>query len=346
VAFFSVKSEQTFGLDVDETSIKMVQLQQGTQGYSVAGAAWSELPASVKRSTDPMQVTVDALREGLEKSEISSRHAVTGIGGDDVSLRCFEFPALEKKELSQAILLEAEQSCPFELDSSVVDYYIHDAVDERVKGVTVAARKDAIVEKERLIQDSGLQCALMDVNDLALLNCFNETETLQENQSAILLNIGSTMSHLIVLRHGCDPFFRNIPHGQKQFVKELANEHEESPQTIQKILFDPQALGSSQLNLTISLTRIFQPLISDIMETIRYYHTQHKVDSLDRMLVSGDFSLVTHFNEVLDAHLPFPVECWNPFTKMSCQKSAPLNDLLIQSGSAMVIAAGLAMRRI
>jgi len=346
VAFMKIKSEQTFGLDVDETSIKMVQLQQGAQGYSVAGAAWSELPASAKRSTGSRQVMSDALREGLEKSGISSRHAVTGIGGDDVALRCFEFPALEKKELSQAILLDAEQSNPFDLESSVVDYHIHDAADERVKGVTVAARKNAIAEKEQLIQDSGLNCALMDVNDLALLNCFNETETLQENQSAILLNIGSTMSHLIVVRHGCDPFFRNISHGQKQFVKELADEHEESPQAIQKILFDPQALGNSELNLTISLTRICQPLISDIMETIRYYYTQHKVDSLDRMLVCGDFSLVIHFNEVLNAHLPFPVECWNPFTKMRCQKSAPFNDLLSHSGSAMAVAAGLAMRKI
>lgn len=346
MAFFSKKSEQTFGLDVDETSIKMVQLQHDAQGYRVTGAAWSDLVTAAKDSTDLRQVTINALQQGLDKSGISSRHAVAGIGGDDVSLRCFEFPALDKKELSQAIVLDAEQSNPFELDASVMDYYMHPATDNQVKGVTATAQNNAIAQKQQLIHDSGLNCALMDVNDLALLNCFNETETLQENQTAIILNIGSTVSNLIVLRHGSDPFFRNISHGQTQFVKELADEHEESPADIQKILFAPPKAGNSQVNLSISLSRICQPLISDVTETIRYYQVQHKIDSLDRMLICGDFSLALHFNDILEAHLPVPVECWNPFTKMRCPKTAPFNDLLSHSGSALVVAAGLAMRSI
>ena len=96
----------------------------------------------------------------------------------------------------------------------------------------------------------------------------------------------------------------------------------------------------------MSLTRICQSLISDIMETIRYYYIHHKVDSIDRMLICGDFSLVTHFIEVLDAHLPLPVEAWNPITKMRCNAISSTKELLEQSGPALVVAAGLAMRTI
>lgn len=357
MAFIQRRNEQTFGFDLDGNSVKLVQLRRDHDGYKVVGASRTDIASSQSDpAEDQYTLSRQALEQGLQASGIRAHQAVASVGGEDVALSTFELPRLDRKELEQAILLDAEQTCPFDFEASVVDFCLFDDDDadtdtlstksDQVCGVAVSALKQAIENQRRLLKETGINCVLMDVDDLALLNCFNETEKLEENQSAALLHMGDKESNIIILRQGCDPFFRKLGRGQDAIIEAFALEHDQSPEAIKQVLFDSQAQEDAELNIDLSMTRICQPLINDMMETIRYYYIQHKVNTIDRVLICGDLSLVTQFNEVLDINLPLPVEVWNPFAKMRYQVPSSTRELLEQSGSALAVAAGLAMRTI
>ena len=125
MGFLGIKKDQTFGLDVDSGSVKIVQLSKTKDTYEVTSVARvSIVVSSEQESADDPGVLVQAIRRCLDKTNIHTRHAVTGLSGPEVAIRNFEFPQLDPSELEQAVLLEAEQFCQTDIEQTVVDYHL------------------------------------------------------------------------------------------------------------------------------------------------------------------------------------------------------------------------------
>ena len=356
MGFLGIKRDQTFGLDVDSGSVKIVQVSKAKGSYEVTSVARVPVVmSSEQENLDESSVLVQAIRRCMDQTNIHTRHAVTGLSGPEVVISNFEFPKLDASELKQAVQLEAEQYCHADADQAVVDYHLipttviskeqSDAsAGEKVSGLMVASAKRTVEDRRRLIQLASLNCAIVDVDGLALLNCFQETEKLEDDQVIAILNVGQRLTNLIVVRENDIPFFRNLPYGEEQIVTEIAEEHEELPGSIRDFLYRPEMFGDPILNLSVSLSHACKDLINDIMETLRYVFAQKKIKYLDRMYICGDFVLVKGFEELLNLHLPSKVSVWNPFREMSYGKSVPGKELIETMGPAYAVAAGLAMR--
>ena len=356
MGFLGIKKDQTFGLDIDGGSVKIVQLGKTKDSYEVTSV--SRVPvviSSEQESADDPEVFVQAIRRCFDKTNIHTRHAVTGLSGPEVVIRNFEFPQLDPNELEQAVQLEAEQYCQTDIDQTVVDYHLipmasasqeksNHPPQEILTGLMVASAKQTVEDRKYLIQQASLNCAIIDVDGLALLNCFLETETFPAGQVVAILNVGQSLTNFIVFRDHDIPFFRNLPFGEAQIVSAIASEHEESPKMIKDFLYQPEMFGDPNLNLSVSLSRGCQALINAIKETIRYVFAQKRINHLDQLYLCGDFSLVKGFDELLDHHLPAEVTLWNPFCKMSYKGSVPGSELIETMGPAYAVAAGLAMR--
>jgi type IV pilus assembly protein PilM len=337
------------GLDIGSSVVKLVQLRKDYTGYAVtavgiANIAWSGDDSNIKRIN-----TVRAIRECLGLAGIRTKFAVCGISGPEVAVRDFRFPLLPQEEVEGAVALEAAQVCPFNTEDSAVDWQSIPDGGGGIAGILVAATNSLIRRKVQLAKEASLDCVLMDVDGLALLNCFSEFEKVRPGQTVAVLNIGSSYTTLAIMGDNRWPFIRDITYAGDDIVKQIADENDMSADAVKKILFADSM--EAQTRLHDSLEKACKKLIVDVTETSRYYKTQEKTAAFGKLFVCGGFALVKGFVELLSSQLPVKALLWNPFDKIRCDvgrshRAILQRNILAKNGPAMVVACGLGMRSI
>jgi type IV pilus assembly protein PilM len=342
-------NKDVIGLDIGSYSVKTVHLSKSKSSWAVTSAAIVEISTEGADSSSRREAnTVRAIQNCLRIIPTKTKLAVCSVGGPDVAIRNFDFPVLQPEEMEKAVMLEARQVCPFTTTDIVVDYNLIPDGRDRAKGYLVAATGELLRKKVRLSREAHLNCTLMDVDALAVLNCFNEIEKPVADHGTAVLNIGSRYTTLAVEGNNGLPFVRNLSYSGEDVIKHIAEQNSMTAEDVRRTLAGenkdiPPSINDSLIEASLGF-------IGDIHKTVRFYSAQRNSFDIDRILVCGGFALFGGFMEFLSEHLPIRFELWNPFDKMQCHsqvlRSVLLKNILRKNGPAMVVAAGLAMRSI
>jgi type IV pilus assembly protein PilM len=345
-----MKKEEVAGLDVGSSCVKLVQLRSGVGGY-VASAACKAETGIVEQDDERTRAskTIAAIKQCFEQSKMQSRQMVCGVCGPEVAVRPFSFPSLPPTELLQAVMLEAEQVCPFDPAKNILEYQLVSGDSTSLntadmKGVLVAATHEVVRSKTQLVSNASLNCALMDIDGLALVNCFTRTEPRTSEQTTALLNVGHTFTNLVIVSEKKLPFIRDIAHGGSDIIEHIAAERNLVREDVARAV-----ISGDDPKIIESLAGGAGRLISEINESLRFYMSEHRIGSIDKVFVCGGFSLVKGFVELLNKQVLFGAKLWDPFDRIGRPVINGGGDglkILETYGPAMAVAAGLAMRSI
>lgn len=346
------ETKVVLGLDIGLSSVKLVCLQKEDGGYTATACGMADIPTGGDDESNrrkKLANTSRTIHECIELSGVHAKHAVCGVSGPEVAVRDFEFPSIPVEEVESAVQLEASQVCPFNTEDSAVDYQLISNGQDKMRGILVAATNALIRSKTYLAKEASLNCVLLDIDGLALLNCFSELEETEPGQATAILNVGGSYTTLAIMSDGGWPFIRDMIYVGDDIVKKMAAEKDVSVSTVRQVLAG--GAESQQAELRESLERASKKLVADVTETLRYYNTQKKAAPLEKVFVCGGFALVDGFIELLNNQLPVETVLWNPFDKIRCDtgrnhRGILQRNILQNSGPALAVAAGLAMRSI
>lgn len=340
--------DDIIGLDIGSTAVKIVVLKKDDSGYSVTATGFCEIPAGEIDLDLHRTNTVKAIRNCFEQTGVKVKMAVCGVSGPEVAVRDFEFPPLSAEDIEAAVLLEASQVCPFNAADSAVSYHLIPNGDNKTRGVLVAAMNGLVTRKVQLAKEARLNCVLMDVDGLALLNCFNGclngSSKPETNQTVAILNVGGTHTTLAIMDDKGWPFIRDMTYAGNDIITKIAADNNASTETVKEFLFGESE--TEEPELYESLAKACQKLIGDVGETLRYYTAQSSSSNVEKLLVCGGFSLSGGFVELLNHKLSVEAVLWNPFEKIRCDGNPRFQNICAKSGPTMAVAAGLAMRKI
>ena len=341
-------NDAALGLDIGSAAVKMVALDRTETGYSPSAAGLAEIAVTVDEDSSPQADTVQAIRECYERAQPQSKLAVCGVSGPDVAVRDFEFPPLSDEEIEAAVLLEAAQVCPFNPADSAVGYQVIPHGDQKTQGVMVAATNPLVQGKIELARKAGLKCVLMDVDGLALLNCYNGLargrQNYPEGRTVAILNVGASHTTLAVMDKNGWPFIRDMAYAGDDIVAQIAAQKGQTTEVIKALLSGDPVPDAPDIG--DSLEKACLKLIRDVGETLRYYVAQSKSPMVDKLLVCGGFALTRGFVELLNGRLGTQAVLWNPFETVPCGQNPQCQEILAKAGPALAVAAGLAMRSI
>jgi type IV pilus assembly protein PilM len=205
---FQFNQTDVIGVDIGTSAAKIVQLRKENNCWSVLAAAMAEISPTGKPSESNIS---KAVARCLRQSGIATRLAVCSVCGPQVAVRNFSFPAnLQKDEVEGAVLLEASQVCPFNIDDCAVTYQLIPNGQDALRGVLVAATNKLVEKKRRCVESAALEPVLMDVDGLALLNCLIELAKSEAEHTVGVLNVGGTYANLAILGDDSMPFVRDI----------------------------------------------------------------------------------------------------------------------------------------
>ncbi len=335
---------ELLGLDIGSSAVKVVRLRKDDAGYTVTAAGIAEIAVSEENNNHRKINTVKAIRECLESTGRKMKLAVCGLSGPEVAVRDFEFPPLSTSEIEGAVLFEASQVCPFNAADSAVDYHLIPNGDDKTRGILVAATNTLIKNKVQLNKEAALKCVLMDVEGLALLNCFNGLANDSEKSTTAILNVGGSHTTVAIMGNNGRPFIRDMTFAGDDIIKQIAAENDMSTEDVKGILSADST--ASQIDLNDSLEKACQKLIEDVSKTLRYYATQEQSRPVEKIFVCGGFALAKGFIKLLNSRLGAETVLWNPFEKIRCDTAQRFGALCNKKGPALAVAAGLAMRSV
>src|SRR5207237_10888754 len=140
--------------------------------------------------------------------------------------RSSDLERVKEAQARELMRWEAEQHVPFDMESVELDFQILDPDGDglEMKVLLVAAKRELVESKHRVLTDAGLQPAIIDVDAFALHNAFELNHPDAMQGMVALLNIGHDVTNINILEDGVPILTRDLTLGTRHFRENLQKE--------------------------------------------------------------------------------------------------------------------------
>ncbi|MCD4657452.1 MAG: pilus assembly protein PilM [Planctomycetes bacterium] len=356
------------GIDIGSTCIKAMLLQKVGKTYVARDMAIQPIPdidpdsgiySSSEEEWQPdWNKIADVLSEMVKKHSFKNLRTAFSLQGNLVAPRFFSFPQMEIENLSNAISFEAQESVPFSISDSLIDWELFpfdlSQNPPKMEGIFVAAHKGAVDTIYNLAYDVGVEPVVVDVDSLAVANAFLEVSDGMVEKNTLLLNIGNRITNLIVLTNEGRIFVRDIFGGGSdatQAIKSIYNMSVEESEELKTggVFGEPNSQENILKLMENQQTLIedgFYNLIMQIRDTLRYFISQRYISVLEEIHVTGGCAMLPGLIDFLGENLELPSIGWNVLFDISLQNihASRKSTFVDTVGPMFAVATGLAMR--
>jgi type IV pilus assembly protein PilM len=222
------RRRSTVGLDVGSGLVKVVVVDHAKSEPELARVAVVPLLADAIVEGEVMDpgIVADAIRTALDAADAQKADIVTAVGGRDVIIKKIQIERVKESEADELVSFEAAQHVPFDMDSVQMDFQIldPDSTDPEMSVLLVAAKRDLVENKLRVMSDAGVHPAVVDVDAFALHNAFELSYPEAMRDIVALVNIGNEVTNINILDDGVPILTRDIAVGTRRFREELQRE--------------------------------------------------------------------------------------------------------------------------
>ena len=222
------RTKLAVGLDIGASSIKLVKLQEKAGGYSLRALGIKDLPFDAISSEEikDRDAIIFDIQNLVDQTDPKIKEVVIAISGHGVITDKFVMDKKSGAEADQAILFEAEQRSPFDVEDVTMDYHII-RVDEdtaKMEVLLVAARNEFLKNYLDLILDAGLRPVVVDTDAFAMLNAYQINYEVDPSKVTALINIGFDITNLIFLKDGLYHSTRDVSNGVRLIFEAIGRE--------------------------------------------------------------------------------------------------------------------------
>jgi type IV pilus assembly protein PilM len=355
------KKNQLVGVDIGSHSIKLVEIEDSKKGRILRNFGIIGLPpdAIVEGSIKEMDVVSAALRDLYRNLKVKNKNVATSISGFSVIVKKITLSEKAEAELESTIQDEAEQYIPFDIDEVNLDFDILSAGIEPVKTdaggekadaknmdvMLVAAKKDIIDDYVSLLQVSGLNPVVLDVDAFALENAF-EMATIEEKGCCALVNLGAEELGINAVKNGISLFTRDSSYGGFQITEAIMTEFSVSYKEAEKIKLGGTKVEKGTDKLEEIFTSIVSEWVQEIKRALDFIASTYPDQSIEKIIVGGGSANLPGLFDLLKRETSLPVEQLNPFGNLIIDHKSFDPKYLKEIGPQAAVAVGLALRSI
>src|SRR3990170_8266019 len=238
---FEPKLPPLIGCDITTSAVKMVEIAEAGKGlYRVERYAIEPLPRDAVEdgNINNLEAVSDCLKRGWKRMGTNIRNLALALPAAAVITRKIIVPAGQAEhELELQVETEANQYIPFALEEVNLDFQVIGPAPNSPADVEVliaASRKDKIEDRVAAAAAADLKAVVMDVESFATQTAFELIERqLPENgkdQNVALVDVGTAMMNVNILRNGQSIYMREQPFGGNQLTQEIQRQFGMSPE--------------------------------------------------------------------------------------------------------------------
>ena len=349
--FFKNSTPPLIGVDISSSSVKMVELAEGSRGsYRLEAYAIAPLPrdAVVDGNITGLDQVVEIVKQTWKLlGSREKRLALSLPAAAVISKKVLMAAGLREEDMELQVELEANQYIPFSLDEVNIDFQVLGpaAAADEVEVLIAAARKEKIEDRVAAAEGAGLKVAIMDMDTYATEAAYALASTQLSNngrnQTVMIIDIGATTMHINVLHDNQSVYTREQAFGGTQLTQEIQRRFGLSPEEAEIAKRRgglPESYGSEVLQ------PFMQSLALEISRAMQLFTSSTQYNRIDHLMLAGGCASIPGVDVLVQERTRVNTVSANPFTNMTLNSKIKPQQLAADAPSLM-IACGLALRR-
>ncbi len=349
MGLFTPKAPALIGVDISSTAVKLLQLAQNGGRYRVEHYAVEPLPpnAVVEKNIVEVEAVGEAIRRGLARSGAKTKFASAAVAGSAVITKIVPMPAdLSEEDMEAQIQIEANQYIPYPIEEVSLDFEVLGPVKDNPDMVNVllaASRTENVDLRVAALDLGGLSAKTIDVEAFAMENAFRliaDQLSVPKDAVVAVIDVGATMTTLIVLRNQRTIYSREQVFGGKQLTDEVMRRY--------GLSYEEAGLAKRQGGLPESYEiEVLEPfkeaMVQQISRLLQFFFAGSEYSRVDQVVLAGGCASIPGVADMVEEQLGVPCVVAKPLANMSMARRVQVQTLA-QDAPALMIACGLAMR--
>lgn len=333
------KGVSKVGFDLTNDSCKYVALAQTGESYEIQ--SWGI------KSFEPGNAA-EALKHLLNNPDLTIKSPVTSLSGKGTLIRYVDMPRMSIVDLKKSFSLEVDKYFPFDKDSIYTDCSILDpkSKDKKMAVLIAAVKKEMVDERIKILTTAGFEVQQMMINAIAVANAFQKLKSGQiassnnesEKSAKAILDIGGTVSNLMILKDRVPRFTRDIFIGSQEVTKRISNTLGISPEEAERLKMEP---GDQLENIYNICESTIANWVSEIRLSLDYFITEKNIQ-VDELLLTGGGSMLAGIETMFEKNLDLQVRTWNLLDGLNLAPNVDKEKIKKES-PRLAVAIGLAL---
>jgi type IV pilus assembly protein PilM len=289
-------------------------------------------------------IVADAIQGALSDAGVSAKDVVTAVGGRDVIIKKISIERVKEQQARELMRWEAEQHVPFDMESVELDFQIldPDADGVEMSVLLVAAKRELIESKVRVLTDAGLNPSIVDVEAFALHNAFELNHPTAMAGVVGLLNIGHDVTNINILDEGVPLLTRDLTVGTRRIREDLQRERGLSADAAQHLI---QGFDRSP-HLDAVLETRGEEIAVGVERAAAFLSQNSRAANLRALYTCGGGSRIPGLNDMLSARLRIKVAQANPLANLKVRDGALESLVTDEIAPLLMLPIGLALRQV
>jgi type IV pilus assembly protein PilM len=352
-SLLSIGGPSQIGLDIGASYVKVVGIKGEAQNPKIIGVGFKSTPTGCVVDgvlSDP-RTLVDVIQDALKDAKISAFKGVpttVGLRGVGVVFRRITLPLQSPEEMVNQIVLEAQQQIESDLSEWIISHQILTPADRQgqVAVMLVGAKKQVVNDYLQVLEMVGLKPNIFDCDIFSIANTLEQTHINTSQETILCLDIGRDTSKFHLLQGGIPTIVRSFQGGGIHLTESIAKVMGTDFDTAEKHKISASRNENPPPECQTAIATYNTELIAEMKQTMEFFANSNsdvKIDSLDRILLSGGGAKTWGLAEAISAQFNTQVEFTDPFKKAAVSEKVATS--IGDNAHIYSVAFGLALRK-
>lgn len=344
MGLFSKSDNSFLGVDIGDSSLKMVELEKRGKKIYLSNYAFSENVSDVKfTKIDDTAYLAKAINKVRNEAKITAKKVTASLPTFAVFSSIITLTGVDKKNMTDAVLEEAKKVIPLPLEEMKIDFKVipESGDDKAVKSnvrvfLTCSPRK--IVRKYiDVFRQADLELSYLETETFSLVRSLigNDKSTI------MIVEIGANSTDISIVHESIPVLNRSLEICGTTITNALMEKLELTFAQAEQFKLDLSLSDETELPAVIIKT--IAPIISEIKYMLDFYNMSNP-NQVEKIVLSGGSSLLSSLTGYLSDKLNIQVIIGDPFSRVIYPDE--LRPIIREVGPRLAVAVGLALRDI
>jgi type IV pilus assembly protein PilM len=340
----------TIGLDIGSSAVRAAELAHTRTGTSLVRLGQVVLPEGAVRDGEVIDVpaVAAALKQLWKSTGFSHKKVVLGIANRRVLVRDVEVPDMPAADLRKALPFQVQNVLPMPVEQALMDFHPLERATSPagvplLRGMLVAAWRDAVETSVAAVQAAGLDPVSVDLSPFAVLRSMGSGLE-SEVGTEVLVEIGRNVTTVVVHSTGVPRFVRILLRGGQDITEALAERAGVSLGEAEQLKRD-LGLGADGAQTVVghaveAATRSF---VDEVRSSIDYYAASNPDHRAEAVVLSGGGALLRGLDGRVAVATGIPTRVGSAVRRVQPGRGAPEGDALFALAPMAAVPVGLAL---
>ena len=349
MALFSSNDDNLFlGIDIGDSSLKMVELKKKGKKIFLSNYAFSENVTDVNfTKVADVNYLAQAILKVKAEAGIKAKRVTASLPTFSVFSSIINLPTIDRKNMDKIVADEAKKVIPLPLEEMILDWKIvpHKDGEDEKNGSRVfltGSPKKLVRRYIEIFRLAKLELASLETETFSLVRSLlgNDPSTV------MIVEIGANSTDLSVVQDSIPVLNRSLEVCGSTLTQALADKLGLSFIQAEQFKLDLSASLSdgSQDELPQLIIKTLGPVIHEIEYMREFFEKNGANNKIEKIVLSGGGALLLNLADYLSKHLNLQVIIGDPFSRVSYPLE--MQPIINEVGSKLAVAAGLALREI